>query len=296
LPSPAKNRLLTPVEVMLSFDAVQGATPVSLVESIRLSKPFAFPKLKLSGQRWLSPLILLIVWEVGSRTGVIPSRILAAPSAVAGVFWAMTVSGELPSNLLVSLGRVGLGLLFGVTAGVTLALVAGLSRWGETIVDSPLQALRTLPTLALTPLFIVWLGIGETPKIALIALGVSFPVYLNLFNGIRGVDAKLIEAAQSFGLKGVDLIVHVVMPGALPSLLLGLRYALSIALLILVVAEQINATSGLGYLINNARDFMRTDIIVVCLIVYALLGLGADAIVRALERYALAWRPSFLKS
>jgi sulfonate transport system permease protein len=269
---------------------------VSLVESIRLSKPFVFPRLKLSGQRWLSPLILLVLWEIGSRTGVIPTRILAAPSAVAGVFWSMTISGELLSNLLVSLGRVGLGLLFGVTAGVTLALVAGLSRWGETLVDSPLQALRTLPTLALTPLFIVWLGIGETPKIALIALGVSFPVYLNLFNGIRGVDTRLIEAAQSFGLKGVDLIVHVVMPGALPSLLLGLRYALSFALLILVVAEQINATSGLGYLINNARDFMRTDIIVVCLIVYALLGLGADAIVRALERYALAWRPAFLKS
>ena len=137
---------------------------------------------------------------------------------------------------------------------------------------------------------------GETPKIALIALGTMFPIYLNLYNGIRGVDPKLIEAARSFGLRGWSLIADVVLPGALPSFLLGLRYALAGSWLTLVVAEQINASAGLGYLINNARDFSRTDEIVVCLIVYALLGLTADAIVRALERRALAWRPSFIKS
>ena len=162
--------------------------------------------------------------------------------------------------------------------------------------DPPLQIVRALPIPALTSLFIVWLGIGETPKVALIALGVAFPVYLNLFAGIRAVDVRLLEAAKSLGLRGRSLILNVVLPGAMPSLLQGFRYALQFALLILVVAETINASAGLGYLINNARDFLRTDVIVVCLIVYALLGLAADALVRALERRALAWRPSFLKS
>jgi sulfonate transport system permease protein len=250
----------------------------------------------LSGQRWASPLALILAWELGARTGVIPSHVLAAPSAVVATMWSMIVSGELPSNMLVSLGRATAGLAIGVALGSIFALIAGLTRAGENAVDPPIQMLRTLPSLALTPLFIVWFGIGETPKVALIALGTLFPIYLNFFNGIRSVDPKLIEAARSVGLKGGDLIVHVILPGALPSFLLGLRFALAGSWLILVVAEQINASSGLGYLINNARDFSRTDTIVVCLIVYALLGLSADAIVRALEHRALAWRPSFIKS
>ena len=244
--------------------------------------------------RWLSPLVVLALWELVARTGVIPARTLAAPSSVAATLVAMLASGELPSNLLVSFGRVGLGLGIGVSLGIALALVAGLSRPGEAAVDSPLQMLRTLPTLALSPLFIVWFGIGETPKVALIAFGSLFPVYLNLYNGIRGVDVRLVDAARSFGLRGAALIRHVILPGALPSLLVGLRYSLSVAVLVLVVAEQINATSGLGYLINNARDFMRTDVIVVCLIVYAALGLAADLLVRTLEARALAWRPKLV--
>ena len=244
----------------------------------------------------MSPLVLILLWELGSRVGVIPAHVLAAPSAVVQTAWGMLVSGELPMNMLVSLGRAISGLVIGVTLGSALAIVAGLSRAGENAVDPPIQMLRTLPSLALSPLFIVWFGIGETPKIALIVLGTTFPIYLNLYNGIRGVDPKLIEAARSFGLKGWDLIVDVVLPGALPAFLLGLRFALVGSWLILVVAEQINASAGLGYLINNARDFSRTDVIVVCLMVYALLGLSADAIVRTLERYALAWRPSFIKT
>ena len=162
-------------------------------------------------------------------------------------------------------------------------------------VDSPVQMLRTLPTLALSPLFIVWFGIGEAPKIALIAFGTLFPVYLNLYSGIRSVDVRLVEAARSFGLSRSELVRHVILPGALPSFLVGLRYALSVSVLILVVAEQINAARGLGYLISEARDFMRTDVIVVCLLVYAGLGLGADSIVRWLERRALAWRPQLVE-
>ncbi|KUR74530.1 ABC transporter permease [Novosphingobium sp. FSW06-99] len=249
---------------------------------------------RLGTSHWVSPLALLVLWEAASRIGLIPARTLAAPSTVAGTLFAMIVSGELPSNLLVSFQRVLLGLSIGITAGVVLALIAGLSRRGEAAVDPVMQIKRTIPTLALTPLFIVWFGIGELPKVALIAFASTFPVYLNLYSGIRSVDPRLIEGARSFGLSQAQLIRHVILPGAMPSLLVGLRYSLSIAILVLVVAEQINASAGLGYLINNARDFLRTDIIVVCLMVYAMLGLGADWLVRLIERRALVWRPSMV--
>ena len=246
--------------------------------------------------RWVSPLVLLLLWEAGSRLGVIPPRVLAAPSSVAHTFWDLAASGELARNLLVSFLRVAVGLAIGIAIGSALALAAGLSRLGEAAIDPPVQMLRTLPVLALSPLFIVWFGIGETPKVALIALAATFPVYLNLYSGVRGVDTRLVEAARSFGLRGFELVRHVILPAAMPNFLLGVRFALGVGLLVLVVAEQINAQAGLGYLINNARDFLRTDIIVVCLVIYALLGLGADALVRAAERRALAWRPSFIQS
>ena len=247
------------------------------------------------GGRWLSPVLLLLLWEAGSRLGLIPERTLAAPSAVLGTLLEMVISGELPSNLLVSFARVAVGLLIGVGLGLGLGLVAGLSRSGELAVDPLMQIKRTIPALALTPLFIVWFGIGETPKVALIAFGTIFPVYLNLYSGIRSVDLRLLDAAKSFGLSRWEQIWHVILPSALPSLLVGLRYALSVSILVVVVAEQINASAGLGYLINNARDFMRTDIIVVCLMVYAILGLGADWLVRTIEARALVWRPSIVE-
>ncbi|MFT4054267.1 MAG: ABC transporter permease [Novosphingobium sp.] len=246
----------------------------------------------LGSARWLSPLLLLAVLEAGSRIGLIPERTLAAPSQVLATLWSMTASGELTDNLFVSFLRIIAGLAIGVSTGIVLALVAGLSRQGEVAVDPLMQIKRTIPTLALTPLFIVWFGIGETPKIALIAFASIFPVYLNLYGGIRGIDVRLLEGARSLGLSRAAQVWHVILPGALPSLLVGLRYSLSVAVLVLVVAEQINATAGLGYLINNARDFMRTDIILVCLMVYAVLGLAADGLVRAIESRALVWRPS----
>ena len=254
---------------------------------------FRPPALRLG--RWMSPLVLLLLWEAASRSGLIPERTLAAPSSVIAALFDMTASGELPGNLLVSFGRAGIGLAIGVTLGIALALVAGLSRTGEITVDPLMQIKRTIPVVALSPLFIVWFGIGETTKIILIAFAAVFPVYINLYSGIRAVDPRLIEAGRSFGLGRVDLIRHVILPGALPSLLVGLRFSLSVAIIVLVIAEQINASAGLGYLINNARDFMRTDIIVVCLMVYALLGLGADWLVRTVETRALAWRPSIVE-
>ncbi len=269
---------------------------MALADTVRVPATFTGFRWVGRGRRWISPLVLLALWEIGARTGVIPPRVLAAPSAVASTFWNLAATGQLAANLWVSFIRVAAGLALGVVTGSALALTAGLSRIGEEAVDPPIQMLRTLPVLALSPLFIVWFGIDETPKVLLIALAVTFPIYLNLFNGIRAVDPKLVEAARSFGVTGAALIREVILPASLPSFLLGLRFALSVAVLVLVVAEQINAQAGLGYLINNARDFMRTDIIVVCLMIYALLGLGADALVRTIEGRALAWRPSFLRA
>lgn len=246
-------------------------------------------------RRFAVPLAILVLWQVLASTGLISARTMSSPITIAGSFYALTINGELLHHLLVSLARVGVGLAIGVFAGVVFALIAGLSKAGEDAVDSTLQMVRTLPHLALVPLFILWFGIGEVPKIALIALGAAFPIYLNLFSGIRGVDAKVLEAAKTLGLSRAELITHVILPGALPSALVGLRYSLGVAWLSLVVAEQINASSGIGYLVMTARDFLRTDIIFVGLIIYAVLGLLADQLVRALERRVLVWRPSFVK-
>ena len=260
-----------------------------------MTKPVRLPA-RFFESRWLSPLLFVLLWEIASRSGLIPARTLAAPSSVLATLAGMIASGELPHNILVSLARAGFGLLIGVTVGVVLGLTAGLLRRGDALIDPLVQIKRTIPVVALTPLFIIWLGIGEAPKIALIAFATIFPIYLNLYQGIRGVDVRLLDAARSFGLDRWALIRHVILPGALPSLLVGFRYSLSIAVLMLVIAEQINASSGLGYLINNARDFMRTDIIVVCLMVYAALGLGGDILVRGIERRALAWRPTLMEA
>lgn len=248
------------------------------------------------GLRLVSPLLLLAAWELASRSGLLPPRIIAAPSAIGDTLWQMIASGELAGHLWVSLKRALSGLAIGVSVGTLLALLAGLSRRGELAIDSPVQMLRTLPFLAIVPLFILWFGVGETPKIALIALGTTFPVYLTLFSGIRGVDPKLVEAGRLFGLGRLGLVWHVILPGALPAFFVGLRYAFGISWLGLVVVEQVNASAGLGYLVNDARDFMRTDVIVICLIVYSVLGLSIDALVRLLERLALAWRPTFVRN
>jgi len=247
----------------------------------------------LRWRRWLGPLALLCAWQLASSSGLVSPRVLAAPSTVLESGYQLLASGELQHHLWVSLGRVARGLGLGVAAGVGFALLAGLFRLGEDLLDPPIQMLRTLPVLALVPLFILWFGIGETPKVALVALGTMFPIYLNTYAGIRGIDVKLVEAAATLSLDRKGLILHVILPGALPSALVGLRYSLGVAWLILVISEQINATAGIGYLMTNAREFLRTDIIVVGLVVYSLLGLLTDALVRELERHVLAWRVTF---
>jgi sulfonate transport system permease protein len=241
-------------------------------------------------RRWISPVALVALWQLASGTGLLPPEKLAAPDVILRSAWELTVTGELGPNLAVSLGRVSLGLLLGVTAGSIAGLISGLVRWGNDLIDPPLQMLRTLPHLGLVPLFILWFGIGEAPKITLVALGCLFPLYLNIHGAIRGVDPKLLEAASVLGFTRVQRIRHVVLPSTLPSALVGLRQSLGIAWLSLIIGEQVNTDTGIGFMINNAREFLRTDIIVVGLIIYAGLGLITDALVRLLERRALRWR------
>lgn len=273
------------------------ATASTLEEETTVTLLPPAPVVSRGTRQWLrvlSPLALLALWQVASQTGLMPTRTLAAPSQVIVSFWQLTADGSLQHHLLVSLGRVAQGMVFAILVGGSLALVSGLSRFGEYVVDAPMQMLRTLPVLALIPLFIIWFGIGELPKVALVAVAATFPIYLTLYSGIRGVDVKLVELAKIIGLSRAGLIRHVILPAALPSALVGLRYSLGISWLILVAAEQVNATSGIGYLMNDARDFMRTDVLVLGLLIYALLGLIVDILVRWLERRLLAWRPSFV--
>ncbi|MEV0405417.1 ABC transporter permease [Actinoallomurus sp. NPDC050550] len=266
---------------------------LDLGQARRAARPWARVPRASGLSRLISPLVLILLWQAAGSSGLLPERLIAAPVKIARTAIDLTEAGTLPEAIAVSLQRVAIGFLIGAAAGVALALVAGLSRLGENAVDPPMQMLRTLPFYGLIPLFILWFGIGETPKIALVALGVAFPLYLNTYAGIRGVDGRLAEAARTLRLGRAALIRHVILPGALPQALVGLRQSLGIAWLALIVAEQVNADAGLGWMINDAREFMRTDVIVVGLVVYSVLGLLTDALVRLIERRALAWRRAF---
>jgi sulfonate transport system permease protein len=244
-------------------------------------------------RRIAGPVALLVGWQLLSSSGAISTRTLPSPWQVLDTAWTLCANGTLPSDLGVSLRRGAEGLILGVLIGLTLGVVSGLWKLGEELFDSTIQMLRTVPFVALWPLLIVWFGIGETPKVVMVAFACSFPLYINTYLGIRNVDAKLIESARVVGLSTKSLVRNVVFPGALPQILVGLRLAIGLAVVALVVAESINATSGLGYMMQNAEQFVQTNVILVGLVVYALIGLCADLLVRVLERFLLPWRQSF---
>jgi sulfonate transport system permease protein len=242
---------------------------------------------------WALPVLLVVAWEVGARTGWLSSRILPAPSAVALAFWINLRNGELIHHTLISTERAFYGLLIGGGLGFALGVINGALPIAEKLTDSSLQMLRNVPHLAIIPLVILWFGIDESAKIFLVAIGVLFPIYLNTFHGIRMVDRGLIEMGRVYGLSAIELYLRIVLPGALPSILVGLRYALGIMWLTLIVAETISAQAGIGYMTMNAREFLQTDVVLLGIIIYALLGKIADLLTRWLERKALAWHPSF---
>jgi sulfonate transport system permease protein len=233
---------------------------------------------------------LVVVWQVASMTGLLSPKILAAPSTAAVTGFDMLANGVLVHHLLASAQRAYLGLGIGVACGLVFALIAGLTRSGEATVDGIVQIKRAIPTLALIPLGILWLGIGEAMKVALIATSVFIPVYINTHAALRGIDLRYVELARTVGLGPAEFLRRVAIPGALPGFFTGLRLAVTTCWTSLVVLEQINTTTGIGYLMNRARDYGQTDVMVVGLTVYAILGLASDTVVRLLERRALAYR------
>jgi len=239
---------------------------------------------------WIGPLLALAVWSAGSATGIIKPAILSAPWDVVVAFQDQWVSHDLLGNVLASLQRSVVGLTLGVVTGAVLAVVSGLSRIGESLVDGPIQIKRSIPTLAIIPLFIAWFGINEEMKIITIALISLVPIYVHTHNGLRGIDGKYAELAETIGIGRPDFIRHVVLPGALPGFLLGMRFAVTSSLLGLVVVEQYNATSGIGHMITLAEQYGQTDVIVVGLVLYGIFGYLADTAVRATGRKVLAWR------
>lgn len=242
---------------------------------------------------WALPALLLLGWQLAAQAGWLSSRILPEPWAVLKAFWALAVSGELWSHLRTSLWRAGAGFAIGGGCGLLLGLLTGSSRRAETLLDTTLQMIRNIPALALIPLVILWFGIDETAKLFLLAVGVFFPVYLNTFHGIRSADQGLIEMARSYGLSGWALQRDVILPAALPSILVGIRFSLGLVWVLLIVAETISAQSGIGYMTMNAREFLQTDVVLVGILLYALLGKAADLAARTLERRLLRWNPAY---
>jgi sulfonate transport system permease protein len=246
--------------------------------------------------QWLMPLAVIVVWQVAVSSGWLSTRILPAPSDVVEAGVRLARSGELARNMWVSFWRAAVGFAIGGGIGFAFGLANGLSKRCDSIFDSTLQMVRNIPHLALIPLVILWFGIDETAKIFLVALGVFFPIYINTQHGIRSVDPQLIEMGRTYGMTSTELFWRVLLPGALPSIFVGVRFGLGIMWLTLIVAETIAASSGIGYMAMQAREFLLLDVVVLSIVIYALLGKAADTVARLLERMCLSWHPAFQKA
>lgn len=265
-----------------------GLVQLSASGATRLSRVDRLPR---GLERLVGVVVLFAIWELASRVGWLDPKTLAGPSTVLTAGWDLLRDGTLPDAMWASLKRVLFGLASGITIGTVLAVISGVTRPGEDLIDANIQMLRFVPIIALQPLLILWLGIGETVKISMITLGVMFPVYVNTVTAIRSIPPGYRELSMIVGLSRRQYLSKIVLPGALPGFTVGLRLATSIAWLLLVFAEQVNASTGLGFLMNRAQTFFQTDVIVVCLVIYAAMGLISDALVRALEKKVLRWQP-----
>ncbi|AZN39591.1 aliphatic sulfonate ABC transporter permease SsuC [Paenibacillus albus] len=248
------------------------------------------------GLEWLIPILIVIIWQWLGSMGWISQRILPTPLSVLEAGIKLVKSGDLFVYIGDSSRRALIGFLIGGVIGFVLAILNGLLPLAEKLTDSSIQMIRTIPHLSLIPLIIAWFGIGEQGKIFLVALGVSFPIYLNTLHGIRSVDSGLIEMGRTYGLRGFKLFRTIILPGALPSILVGLRFALGIMWLTLIVSETISANSGIGYMAMNAREFFQMDVVVLSIIIYALLGKFSDWLAKLLERSWLQWHPHYRRA
>jgi sulfonate transport system permease protein len=267
---------------------------MSLIDTLPRIRALRLPRADGLTQ-WIVPLVILLVWQLACVTGFVPSRVLPAPSDVALAGWKLLLSGDLARNIWVSFWRASVGFAIGGGIGFAFGLANGLSDLSSKLTDTTLQMVRNVPHLALIPLVILWFGIDESAKLFLVALGVFFPIYLNTLHGIRTVDPQLIEMGRIYGMSNSELFRRVIFPSALPSIFVGVRFALGIMWLTLIVAETIAASSGLGYMAMQAREFMLIDVVVLSILIYALLGKVADSSARVLERLTLSWHPAFQK-
>jgi len=248
--------------------------------------------------RWLSwtvPAIVVLLWEAAARLGLIAPQVLPAPSSVFATAANMTQNGELFIHLGVSLLRAAGGFVIGGSIGLALGVLVGFSPFAQALLDRPIQMIRAVPFLAMLPLVIVWFGVGEVAKIFLVALAVLFPIYINAMLGIRQIDPKLMELARVIGMSRAGVVRRIVIPGAMPSILTGVRYALAHAWLALVIAETLATTRGIGFLAMDAREFLNTNVILLTIIIYAIIGVVADALVRMLESRLLSWHANYDK-
>lgn len=252
-----------------------------------LAPPAAWP-----GQRLLGPVLVLVVWYVASGAGWINPGRIPGPDTVAATLVDLAFSGVLGADILASLHRAAIGLSIGIAAGFAFAIVAGLTRLGDSLIDGLVQINRAIPNLALIPLFIIWFGIGETMKIIVIALSTLVPIYINTHAALRGIDRRFVELGQTVYLSRYRFLRHVVFPGSMPGFFIGLRLAVTSSWTALVIVETINATSGIGFMITQARIYGQTDIVMVGLVLYGVFGFTSDALVRLLERKVLSWRQS----
>ncbi|HVZ08004.1 aliphatic sulfonate ABC transporter permease SsuC [Rhodopila sp.] len=244
---------------------------------------------------WITPVLILLAWQFAAVAGWLGAQVMPAPTAVAEAFWRVASNGELWRDIQVSTWRAFAGFAIGGGLGFAFGMANGLSDLSEKLTDSTLQMVRNIPHLALIPLVILWFGIGEEAKLFLVALGVFFPIYINTLHGVRSIDPHLLEMARAYGMSRSATFWRVVFPGALPSIFVGLRYGLGIMWLTLIVAETISASSGIGFMAMNAREFMMTDVVVVSILIYAALGKLADTVARILERTCLAWNPVYVE-
>ncbi|MEV6054441.1 ABC transporter permease [Streptomyces sp. NPDC052107] len=266
-----------------------AATEAGEVPQVRRPRRLS-PGRRLPVARLIGPLVVLALWTAASAAGALDTGAIPAPWTVMRTAGHLWTAGTLPTDILTSLQRAGYGFAIGLAAGVLLALAAGLSRTGEALIDGTVQFNRAIPTLGLIPLFILWLGIGETFKVAIIAIVVYIPIYLNTHAALSGIDGRYVELAEVQGLSRLTFIRQVVIPGALPGFFVGLRLGVTGSWLALVVLEQINATSGLGYMMFQAQNYGQTDVILVGLLIYGVFGLVTDSVVRLIERRVLSWR------
>lgn len=288
------------VDIAVSRPQARSVPPSETAGSVALRSKVTKRRRLAPGKRWrfasfIGPAAILVLWSVVSVLGITDPRVLPAPWTVIGTLVRLATGGTLLADVSTSLSRAGVGFVGGLALGVALALLAGLSRAGDAFIDGTVQVKRAIPTLGLIPLLILWLGIGESFKIVTIALGVFVPIYINLVAALQGIDNRYVELAQVAGLNRWQFIREVVFPGALPGFFTGLRLSVNISWLALVVLEQINATSGLGYMMYQAQNYGQVDVIMVGLLIYAVFGFVTDLAVRALERRALSWRRGLTK-